>query len=391
MLVACIYIIFIQIRVHAGQEKTGVIQDSGNTHFVGFSLPEVQVSPHNIRAGSDFFFYVLYVVSTIILYTTCVTTIFFVASKTETDGVKNFSKKNPEIIQGVMIVVIVFILLEVSTELVMSIIWAVHVKDPLIIFTVFLAGLIYYSPFIISLYKICRKLYLYYDRNHKPESDRKNQNDVPYTKDIVLFKCFVWTIAYFAYIIMYAFFPAFVLAFAYPTRIITVFVFVATFFALSIVYITTYMKKGVNLKCCRQKRCPTYCDILLNTFVWVLLTITLIYFFLLIFALLYSLVIGRASVVSSAPLAILSLVPSILISLAAWIMKSTILDSTDCERKKQSDITNGNKLESNANGKENQQNDHEILEMTQFENHENDSPPQCEDGETANNTRKRKK
>ena len=46
---------------------------------------------------------------------------------------------------------------------------------------------------------------------------------------------------------------------------------------------------------------------------------------MLIFALLYALVIGRASVVSSAPLALLSLLPSILISIAAWVMKSTML------------------------------------------------------------------
>ena len=52
-------------------------------------------------------------------------------------------------------------------------------------------------------------------------------------------------------------------------------------------------------------------------------------FFLFIFALLYSLVIGRASVVSSAPLAVLSLLPSILLSIAAWIMRSTLLENNE--------------------------------------------------------------
>ena len=37
----------------------------------------------------------------------------------------------------------------------------------------------------------------------------------------------------------------------------------------------------------------------------------------------------RASVASSAPLAILSLLPSILISVAAWTLKSTFLENTD--------------------------------------------------------------
>ena len=58
--------------------------------------------------------------------------------------------------------------------------------------------------------------------------------------------------------------------------------------------------------------------------------ILLLYFFLFIFALQYSLVIGRAFVISSAPLAILSLLPSgILISIAAWVMKSTMLNNGD--------------------------------------------------------------
>ncbi|MCG8621991.1 MAG: hypothetical protein MJE68_08365, partial [Proteobacteria bacterium] len=68
----------------------------------------------------------------------------------------------------------------------------------------------------------------------------------------------------------------------------------------------------------------------------IILIILLLYFFLLIFALLYSLVIGRASVVSSAPLALLSLLPSILISIAAWVMKSTILKNGN-ERKDKND------------------------------------------------------
>ena len=55
--------------------------------------------------------------------------------------------------------------------------------------------------------------------------------------------------------------------------------------------------------------------------------ILLLYFFIFVFALLYSLVIGRASVVNSAPLALLSLLPSVLISIAAWGMKSTLLNS----------------------------------------------------------------
>ena len=128
-------------------------------------------------------------------------------------------------------------------------------------------------------------------------------------------------------------FPAFVLAFAYPTRVITIFAFVATFLVLSIVYLTTYIKKGVDLKACKDLK------YMMNViFCIILLMVLLLYFFLFVFALLYSLVIGRASVASSAPLAILSLLPSILISIAAWVMKSTMLNKDNDKQSESSDV-----------------------------------------------------
>ena len=75
----------------------------------------------------------------------------------------------------------------------------------------------------------------------------------------------------------------------------------------------------------------------------------LLYFFFFIFALLYSLVIGRASVVSSAPLAVLSLLPSMLMSIVAWVMKSTMLNNGN-ERSGASDQIDGKERLSNNNG-----------------------------------------
>ena len=329
-----------QLRVYAGQQNTGIIQDSGNTDLVGFSLPEVQVTPTGVRYGSRIPFYIFYVVSTIVLYVTCITVIFFVVSKTNHKGVKSFTRKNPEILKGVTVVVTIFIVLEVVTELIMSIIWVVHVDDPLITFTVTSATLLFYSPGLFSLFKISRKFYLYrighYDKQPCPYGDNP--------KDNTFIKCFVWIIAYFAYIILYAFFPAFILAFAYPIRIITIFVLGLTFMFFSIVYLTTYLKKGVTLKVLGDRH-----SMFLDGFVWFIIAVTLIYFFLFIFALLFSLVIGRASVASSAPLALLSLLPSILISILAWILKSTLLETA--ENQQNANNTEGREqLESEDNG-----------------------------------------
>ena len=289
-------------------------------------MPASSVSPQESRVKSDFWLYVVYVLSTFILYASCLTTLFFVVSKSEQKGIKSFTKRNPEVLVATIIVIGSFVIVEVLAELVMAIIWTVSVKDHLIGFTVFAAAFVYYGPGIFSLYKIGRKCYRYYtgagvnDTEDNDPATAANKSDA--AKVDAVFKCFVWVTAYFAYVLLYSFFPAFVLAFAYPTRVITIFAFIATFLVLSIVYLTTYIKKGVNLK---QLKDVKYVGIIYC----IVLMILLLYFFLFIFALLYSLVIGRASVVSSAPLAVLSLLPSILISVAAWILKSTMLNNVN--------------------------------------------------------------
>ena len=42
----------------AGQQNTGIILDYRNVHLVGFSLPEVQVTPTGVRYGSRIPFYI---------------------------------------------------------------------------------------------------------------------------------------------------------------------------------------------------------------------------------------------------------------------------------------------------------------------------------------------
>ena len=250
-------------------------------------------------------------------------------SKSEQRGIKSFTKDNPEVLKATIIVIGSFVVVEILAELVMAIVWTANAKHHFIGFTVFAAAFVYYGPGIFSVYKVVKKCYLYHKKVHdrrqitaKPPINEGNV-DIEEVKTDTLFKCFVWITAYFAYVILYSFFPAFVLAFAYPTRVITIFAFMATFLVLSIVYLTTYIKKGVTLKILKDKNqvIVSFTKVIIS----IILIILLLYFFLLIFALLYALVIGRASVISSAPLALLSLLPSILISIAAWVMKSTML------------------------------------------------------------------
>lgn len=108
----------------------------------------------------------------------------------------------------------------------------------------------------------------------------------------------------------------------------------ATFMVLSTVSVITYLRRKVQLspyvewledksnkKCTQQTL-----HLITKVFVGGFITLIFLYFFLFVFGLLYSLIIGKASVVSSAPLALLSLLPSILVSAMAWIIKKTVLD-----------------------------------------------------------------
>ena len=215
-------------------------------------MPNSSVSAYHATAKSDFWLYVVYVLSTFVLYASCLTTLFFVISKNEQRGIKSFTKRNPEVLMATIIVVGSFVLTEVIAKLVMAIIWTVNVDNFSIGLTVFAAAFVYYGPGIFSLYKVGRKCYRYYhgkdDMRDVTTRLSTPLDDVDAAKIDAIFKCFMWIIAYFAYVLLYSFFPAFVLAFAYPTRIITIFTFIVTFLILSIVYLTTYIKKGITLK-----------------------------------------------------------------------------------------------------------------------------------------------
>ena len=105
--------------------------------------------------------YIVYVLSTFVLYASCLTIIFFAISKNEQRGIKSFTKRNPEVLMVTIIVIGSFVLAEAIAKLVTAIIkiWTVNVDNFPIDFTVFEAAFVYYGPGIFSLYKVGRKCY----------------------------------------------------------------------------------------------------------------------------------------------------------------------------------------------------------------------------------------
>ena len=270
---------------------------------------------------------------------------------------KQFTDRNTDVVNGLAIVMIIFIILELVAEIIMAGIWSKAVQDPVIAVYVITSTVVYCIPGVASVgimighkfFSKCVSLKQNQNKNNiemqPPQGDPEGQNDTNNNNQkkccdfCKIFLChlfhllrkypFIWVSSYFSYLLLYSFFPAFILAFAYPIRVISVFVFMLTFIVLFMVYVITYLTRKVEVLiycedrcCCSKDRCHSITKFAIGF----LITLMFLYFFLFVFGLLYSLIIGRASVVSSAPLAVLSLLPSILISIAAWIIKKTLLD-----------------------------------------------------------------
>ena len=67
--------------------KGELLQDSGNTHLVGFTLPADAVSGKEFRDDSYIPFYLIYALSSVVLYVICVTIAFSLASESNSKGV----------------------------------------------------------------------------------------------------------------------------------------------------------------------------------------------------------------------------------------------------------------------------------------------------------------
>ena len=136
----------------------------------------------------------------------------------------------------------VFVILEVLTEVIMASVWSDAVKDPVITVYVFLSTAIYCIPGIVSVFNIAKQIYSHHQAQEKKKNEESQDADSDQKSITSLYLySFIWIASYFAYLLLYAFFPAFILAFAYPIRVISIFVFMATFMVLFTVSVITYI------------------------------------------------------------------------------------------------------------------------------------------------------
>ena len=151
--------------------------------------------------------------------------------------------------------------------------------------------------------------------------------------------------------LFYMLFPTIILMFTFPTQIIvtlttvTAYLFATTIFFASIIKLHNFLKhksgnKRNNNESSQQKynqKSTLQTKQLKRVFTGVLFIISWLIvacLHILLFFILYSLLIGRGSVINTGPLFVISLLPSALLSGGAWIAKRVTLNdpkSTDEE------------------------------------------------------------
>ena len=126
------------------------------------------------------------------------------------------------------------------------------------------------------------------------------------------------------YIYFYAL-PTFLLLLVYPTKVITVVAYLATFvFTTSIIYsVCIRMIIIAFYSFCTVNKCTR-----VMTIIYIIIIFLLPFpMFIVVIQFLYSLVLGEASAISTGPYTVLSLVPTAAISVAVWLVKNKVFSS----------------------------------------------------------------
>ena len=327
-----------QLKVYAGnQEVLTFVQDNTD---IGFTLSSTSVSTNIDPFGSDVKIIILYSATSCVLYAVSVCLFpcwcFLLTEKRRKhkNKIKPILENNRELIGGMLIASIIAIAFEFCARIVHCIVWTIHRENILGNFLgVWLPQLFIFlfATFVNSCGHTCiccRRIlggWLRYNAQPfmlNPDEVNNQLNKSNY--------CFIFTskvnvilpIYLTIFGLVYCFLPAIILTFVYPTRMIGVFTFVlAYFFATTVIFavmikLYEWFLLGIN-KIIKF-------SIFITLFVIISLVIMLIYAITLVF--IYALIIGRGSVVNTTPLFIVSLFPSIILSLGAWIAKRIILN-----------------------------------------------------------------
>ena len=323
---------------------------------LGFTLPKSSVTTDVQPSGSDVKIAITYAIILCGLYSVsvCLFPLWFCCPDTpgrreHIEKLRRAFKENKELLGGLLSTSVIAITFEFCVRLYVCIRWTIHKENgtgnflavwfPQLILFLFATSMNIIGHICVHKHRWldCMKDFVYVHlkidngdtNNQEGEGDDNggaNNQEGDEMDDEISRKIRTHTVLAMhltAFGLIYCFFPAIILTLVYPSRMIVIFTFVpAYFFATTVVFAVIVKLRGGFLReeGNRKKRTIIFIAVYLASF----LVIALIYVLFLVF--LYAVIVGRGSAVSTGPLTIISVLPSIFISFIAWVIKRVVLN-----------------------------------------------------------------
>ena len=310
---------------------------------LGFTLPRSSVTTDVQPSGSDVKIAITYAIILCGLYSVsvCLFPLWFCCPDTpgRREHIKKLRrafKENKELLGGLLSTAVIAITFEFCVRLYVCIRWTIHKENgtgnflavwfPQLILFLFATSMNIIGHICIHKHRWLDRMKDFVYGHLNVDNGGANNQEGDEMDDEISRKIQTHTILAMnltAFGLIYCFFPAIILTLVYPSRMIVIFTFVpAYFFATTVVFAVIVKLRGGFLReeGNRKKRTIVFIVVYLASF----LVIALIYVLFLVF--LYALIVGRGSAVSTGPLTIISVLPSIFISFIAWVIKRTVLN-----------------------------------------------------------------
>ena len=347
-----------QLKLYAVQD--GLITSERTKENIGYTLNDTRVLASGVSEGTDAVVCFIYYLFIGILYSFGLLAFYVYHRKdSKKHKLKQYVKHRKHLIKGIICVASLSIAAEFVTRFVRTIEWTAYARggNAVSIFLLIWLSQIIFGVFVITPNIITHSIGIYLAKQDskkrsadndlrlanindrevgstRPSPDEHNPNTSDsttsttssddqvseeqtyhsrYTVHIIL------VVYLFFFYILYSFFPAFILVFAYPTKVVAIVAFIIAFIFSLIVLIAS-----------SSYFYHRYSNGIIKFLVFHILPVIFIgaaYFYATLFVLLYVLIIGRASVITTGPLAAISLLPSLLLSGLAWIIKKVVFPS----------------------------------------------------------------
>ena len=329
-----------------------------NVELIGFTLPATSVTSNIIPIGNDVIFVNLYSSTLCISYTVSICLLivwYFTPSSPAKKLIDKVINDRPDISLGIRITASTALVIEFITRIANCIVWTLYIQNSS-------SGMVLgvWMPQIHLLLATAVQIsFLSFNENYQKwkqkqsstkeiemgennigtgEQSKRRCCDCNTKSELRIFTNVYAT----AFALFYMLFPTIILTFAFPTQVIVIFTFVTAYlFATTICFASTIklLKSGNkqnNNQSSQQlqnsQKSTLQTKLLMPVLIGLLFIISwliIIYLHILAALILYTLLIGRGSVINTGPLFVISLLPSALLSGGAWIVKRVALNDPE--------------------------------------------------------------